>query len=212
MTPDLRVYLVTGPVGPGRCLAEVVQQAVAGGVTCVQLRDKVADRTALVASARVLLETLRPYDVPLLVDDDPWAAREAGARGVHVGPHDVLPSKAREVLGPDAIVGWSVEDVGQLDSVADLAACDYLAVSPVWSTPSKRDTAPALGLRGVRAVRAAAPARLPVIGIGGIDAGNAADVLGAGASGVAVISALWGAADPRAAAADLRSAVEAAWS
>ncbi len=210
MTPDLRVYLVTGPVGPGRCLTEVVQQAVAGGVTCVQLRDKTADRAGLVATARGLLDVLAPYGVPLLIDDDPWAARDAGANGVHIGPHDVSPSTAREVVGPGALVGWSVDDVAQLDAPAELAACDYLAVSPVWSTPSKRDTAPALGPDGVRAVRARASAWLPVIGIGGIDAANAGAVIEAGAAGVAVISALCSAADPRAAAADLLAAVDGA--
>ncbi|CAN5283204.1 MAG: thiamine phosphate synthase [Nocardioidaceae bacterium] len=210
MTPDLRVYLVTGPVGPGRSLTEVVQQAVAGGVTCVQLRDKTADRTGLVERARGLLDVLAPHGVPLLIDDDPWAARDAGANGVHVGPHDVSPSTAREVVGPGRLVGWSIEDVAQLDEGAELAACDYLTVSPVWSTPSKRDTAPALGLDGVRAIQARASAWLPVIGIGGIDAANAADVIDAGATGVAVISAVCSAIDPRAAAAALLAAVDGA--
>ncbi|MDQ3627588.1 MAG: thiamine phosphate synthase [Actinomycetota bacterium] len=210
MTADLRVYLVTGPVGTGGSCSAVVEQAVAGGVTCVQLRDKGADRAGLVTTARTLLEVLSPYGVPLLVDDDPWASRDAGAMGVHVGTGDLPPSRARQVVGPGSLVGWSIEHVAQLDARSELAACDYLAVSPVWSTPSKHDTAPALGLDGVRAVRAAAPARLPVIGIGGIDASNAGDVIRAGAAGVAVISAVWSAADPRTAAAGLLAAVDGA--
>jgi thiamine-phosphate pyrophosphorylase len=204
---DVRLYLVTGPVGPGRQLVDVVCEAVAGGVTCVQLREKETTGTAaLAARAGALVEAVP--GVPVIVDDDPWAAVAAGAAGVHVGVHDLPPHRAREVVGQHRVVGWSVEDLAQLERREDVMACDYVAVSPVWATPTKTDTAPALGLAGVRAVREAVPRGMRVVGIGGVSAGNAADVVAAGADGVAVVSALCGADDPREAAAGLRRAVE----
>lgn len=108
------------------------------------------------------------------------------------------------------IVGWSVHDLDQLDDRGALARCDYVAASPVWPTPTKIDHSPPWGLEGVRALRARLPTELPLIGIGGIHAGNARDVISAGADGVAVVSAICAAADPRAAADELTSIVNRA--
>lgn len=205
MTPDLRLYLVTDPAYDD--LEAIVAAAVAGGVTCVQVRDKSgssADRAGVVRRLRGALDG----GLTVLVNDDldaaPWGD------GLHVGVDDVAPSEAREALGPDAVIGWSINDVAQLADATQLAACDYVAVSPVWATDTKTDTGPPLGLDGVREVAALVAGTLPVVAIGGIDAVNAADVIAAGADGVCVVSAICGADDPRAAAASLRSAVDAA--
>lgn len=204
---DVRVYLVGGDTG-GADLAQVAAAAVAGGATIVQARDKSADRARLTAQTAALQARLGDR-VPVIVNDDAAVAADARA-GLHIGPDDLHPAAARELLGPGAIIGWSIHDPAQLADTAALAACDYLAASPVWPTPSKTDTTAPLGLAGVRALRATMPADLPLVAIGGIDQTNAAAVIAAGADGVAVISAICAAPDPRAAAARLRAAVDRA--
>lgn len=205
---DLRLYLVTDPVlGGGRPLVELVAAAVRGGVTAVQLRDKSASDDALLRQALAIREVLAPVGVPLVVNDRVDVALAADADGVHVGTGDASPTRARERLGRDAIVGWSLENLEQVRDPA-LTACSYLAASPVWSTPTKTDTARALGLAGVARLRALTT--LPLVAIGGIDASRVGEVVRAGADGVAVVSAVMAAYDPEAAARQLREAVDAA--
>jgi thiamine-phosphate pyrophosphorylase len=206
---DLRLYLVTDPVLIGtRPLADVVLAAVRGGVTCVQLRDKDASDEHLVRQAAELLDVLRPTGVPLIVNDRVEVARRVAAAGVHVGVHDVTPREARDILGPEPFIGWSIERAEQLGDQKQLAACTYVAASPVWGTPTKTDTARPWGVSGVQHLRSLTT--LPFIGIGGIDAGRAREVIEAGADGVAVVSAILAAADPEKAAYELRTAVDAA--
>lgn len=208
MNLDVRLYLVTGEdTSNGRA---VVMAAVAGGVTLVQVRAKLgttAERTGL---AQRLALALAPLGVPLVINDDVAAARLVGAAGLHVGPDDMHPAKAREILGPSAVIGWSVHRLNQLADIAALDACDYLAASPVWATPTKTDTTMPLGLEGVRTLRAAMPAHLPLVGIGGVTVANAGEVIRAGADGVAVVSAIWSAPAPAAAAGRLRAVIDAA--
>jgi len=163
-----------------------------------------------VDAARWLAPVLARTSVPLLLNDDVEAAHLAEADGVHVGPNDCHPAEARSLLGPNALLGWSIHNLGQLADTEALAACDYLVASPVWVTPTKTDTTPPLGLEGVRALRAAMPDHLPLVGIGGITAANAGEVIRAGADGVAVVSAIWSAPDPAGAARRLRTVVDAA--
>jgi thiamine-phosphate pyrophosphorylase len=206
VSADLRLYLVTDPRTDD--LVGVVSRAVAGGVTCVQVRDKDATPGERAELVRRLRDAL-PAHVAVIANDDLGAARCGD--GLHVGVDDVPPSVARDALGPDAVIGWSVNDLAQLDDGTELAACDYVAVSPVWATSSKTDASAPWGLDGVRAVAERLAGRLPLVGIGGIggiDAGTAARVVEAGADGVAVVSAICSAADPTAAAADLRRAVD----
>lgn len=207
---DVRLYVVTDPgLTPRSAIVERCLQAVAGGATIVQLRDKSAGTAERTDIARDLVDALRPTGVPLIVNDDVEAAGSAGAAGVHVGVADLPPVRARELLGPGAIIGWSVEDPAQLGDADALAACDYVAASPVWSTPTKTDTAPDLGLSGVASIRA--QTTLPVVGIGAIRTPElAADVVLAGADGVAVVSAVFGATDVTAATRALRAAVDEA--
>lgn len=204
---DPRLYLVTGDTG-GRPLPEVVAAAVAGGVTLVQLRVKQAAREDLAAAYEQLRDALAGTGVPIVVNDDAATAAAAGADGVHVGPDDNAPAHVRQRIGADAIVGWSIHDLAQLHETDQVAASDYLAASPVWPTPTKPNTTEPFGLDGVATLRRSMPPRLPLVAIGGIDAANAGDVIGAGADGVAVVSAICAAGDPERAARELRSAVD----
>jgi thiamine-phosphate pyrophosphorylase len=131
-------------------------------------------------------------------------AKEAGADGAHIGQDDGDPAAARVLLGPDALIGLSVTRVAEIATV-DASVVDYVGLGPVFATATKPDAAPALGLAGARAIAARLP--VPWIAIGGIDAANAADVIAAGAAGIAVVSAICAADDPAEAAAGLRRAI-----
>lgn len=206
MSPvDLRLYLVTDPYYvPAHRLVSVVLDAVLGGVTVVQLRDKESDGRALYEAGRALAAALAPLDVALLVNDRVDVAHAVGA-GVHLGQSDLHVEVARRILGPRATIGLSVDSVEQ---AREADGADYLAASPVFPTPSKADAGPALGLDAVRALRGATT--LSLVGIGGVSVANAADVIKAGADGIAVVSAILASDRPREAAAELRAAVDRA--
>jgi len=206
MTLDLRVYLVTDPgMGGNRPLTHTVEEAVAGGVTLVQLRDKGADPAELERQARELQEVLRGTGVDLVVNDSLPVAVAVGA-GLHVGARDAGPAQARAALGSTAAIGTSLGSGRPLGD-EDLAALDYVAVGPVWDTATKADAGPATGLSPIPS---AAAYGLPVVAIGGIDAARAGEAVRAGAAGVAVVSAVMASNDPRAAARALREAVDEA--
>lgn len=193
---DPRLYLVTDPELLGRRdLIEVVRAAVAGGVTLVQLRDKAASGRALTEAARALVECA---GVPVVVNDRVDVAHAARA-GVHLGQTDLPVDAARAILGPEAIIGVSVE---RLVEATAIGSADYVAASPVFDTPTKPDAAPPLGLAGLAQLTRLVS--VPVVGIGGIHAGNAETVFAAGAAGVAVVSAIMRAPDPERAARALR--------
>jgi len=204
LNPDvLRLYLVTDQLSlRGRCLADVVKAAVQGGVSCVQLREKNLGSRDFLTQALLLKKLLAPNRVPLVINDRIDIAMACQADGVHLGQSDLPVSDARRLLPPKVFIGWSVESMAQVLQSARLPV-DYLGVSPVFSTPTKTDTKTAWGLEGLAAIRSAT--RLPLVGIGGIHADNAVDILRAGADGLAVVSALCSAEDPRAAAAQLKS-------
>ena len=207
---DLSLYLVAGRAACGpRGLIDTVREAVAGGVTIVQLRDPEAHGRRLVEDARALLDVLRPLGVPLIINDRVDVALAAGADGVHLGQDDILASEVRSMLGPDRIIGLSVGSAGELAaSRAELSSVDYFGVGPVRVTSTKADAGSAIGPEGVGAVRMLS--ELPIVGIGGIEAGHAAPVIVAGAQGVAVVSAICGAEDPKAAAEALRAEIDGA--
>ena len=205
---DYSLYLVTDrALARGRPLADVVRAAVAGGVTCVQLREKEASAREFAAAARELLALLRPLGVPLIVNDRIDVALAAGADGVHVGQQDLSVADARRLGPPGWIVGVSAESVADA-ARAERDGADYVGASPIFATPTKTDHAPPLGLAGLRALRAAT--KLPLVAIGGLHAGNARETIRAGADGLAVVSAIVAADDPRAAAAELRREIAAA--
>ncbi|MGH3358516.1 MAG: thiamine phosphate synthase [Nocardioidaceae bacterium] len=208
--PDVRLYLVTGDVGPRRRLVDVVRSAVDGGVTLVQLRDKDAGPSRLAELYAEVRDAIAGSGVPVLLNDDADTAEAVRADGLHVGPDDLAPVEARRRLGHDAVIGWSIHRVDQLREAAQLAAAVYVAASPVWPTPTKTDTTEPLGLTGVTQLRSRMPEALPLVAIGGIGPGNAASVIAAGADGVAVVSAICGAEDPEAAARSLRTTIDRA--
>jgi thiamine-phosphate pyrophosphorylase len=201
------VYLVTqADASAGRSTVEIVAAAIEGGVDVVQLREKDRPARERYELGRELRELTGEADVPLIVNDRIDIARAIDADGVHLGETDLPIAVAREQLGRDAIVGRSVSTPEAARDAAE-AGADYLGVGAVYPTDSK-DTPPEesdLGPEGVRAVREATD--LPIVGIGGVTAENAGEVVAAGADGVAVISAITQAADPTAATAGLVDAV-----
>ncbi len=206
---DLSLYLVAGSdaVG-GRRLEDVVAAAVRGGVTLVQLREKTLPDVEVVELARALKGLLGPAGVPLIINDRAEVARAAGADGVHLGQGDLDAGRAREILGPGALIGVSAGTRAEAARV-DKALADYVGVGPVYATPTKPDAGPPIGIAGLTSVLAAL-APLPVVAIGGIGAQNAAEVMASGAAdGIAVVSAICGADDPQAAARALRREIEA---
>ncbi len=203
----LRLYLVTDPNSlAGHTLADMVLAAVQGGVTCVQLREKHANTRDFVAQAVALKELLAPWDIPLCINDRIDVALACQAHGVHLGQSDMPVAQARRLLPHHMFLGWSVESMDDVARSAHLPV-DYLGVSPIHATPTKTDTLVPWGLDGLRQARAATA--LPLVAIGGINAANARAVLSAGADGLAVVSAVCSAPDPRSAAAHLRSLCDA---
>jgi thiamine-phosphate pyrophosphorylase len=208
---DLRLNAILDPERAGaRDLLDLTRAVAAGGATLVQLRDKKSDTRVMIEMARAIKVILAPLNIAFVVNDRVDVALAAGADGVHVGPEDMAPEHARRLLGPDAIIGVSIKTVGAAET-APLGVVDYAGVGGVYATLSKEQKAPPIGTDGLSriagALRRRAPA-LPIVGIAGIDAGNAGAVIAAGADGVAVISALSGARDPAAAARTLREIVD----
>lgn len=204
---DLSLTLVIGPADTGgRNLVEVVRAAVAGGVTLVQLRDKQGPLDRLVEQAQTLTALLRPLGIPLIVNDSLETVLAAPAQGLHLGQDDVAPAVARAALGRWAIIGLSAGDPEEAAGV-DPALVDYAGVGPAYATGSKADAGAAIGPEGIRDLRRRLT--LPLVAIGGIAAGNAAEIMRCGVEGVAVISAIASAPDPETAARELRRAVEA---
>ncbi len=204
-SPDYSLYLVTDDaLAGGRSIEWIVAEAVAGGVTCVQLREKHAESRAYYERARALRERLRPLGIPLIINDRLDIALAAGADGVHLGQGDLPCVEARHIAGPNFLIGISVSTTAEAQAAARDGA-DYLGISPIFDTPTKTDTPPATGIDGLRAIRAAVS--LPLVAIGGIKAETAAAVVRAGADGIAVVSAIMAVADPRAAARALADVV-----
>ncbi len=205
---DWGLYLVTDRgLACGRPIESVVEAAVRGGVTAVQLREKNCSTREFVELGRALKALLSPLLVPLIINDRLDVALAIGADGVHVGQQDMDFETARRILGPDTILGLSIETVEQARAAVRLDA-DYLGVGPVFATPTKTDAAPALGLEGLAEVRAIT--EHVIVAIGGIGPTNAGQTIEAGADGIAVVSAICAAEDPERAARALRRSVDAA--
>ncbi|MDL2265128.1 thiamine phosphate synthase [Parabacteroides sp. OttesenSCG-928-G21] len=203
---DLRLYLVTDrSLSLGRSLPEVVESAVRGGVTLVQLREKEADSRDFYQLALALKQLLRPYHVPLIINDRLDIALAVDADGIHIGQSDLPYPVVRQLLGKEKIIGLSVESLSDA-ALANQWDVDYIAISPVYATPTKTDTAPALGLEGVRAIKELSVH--PIVGIGGITQDNAADIIRAGADGIAIVSGIMSAPDPEKAAREFRNRID----
>ena len=208
---DLRLYAIVDPeVSGGHDLAELSRQLAAGGTTLVQLRDKLSDTKVMVERARAIKAALGT--VPLLINDRIDVALAAGADGVHIGWDDMAPDDARRLLGPDAIIGLTINSPQRADAT-DLGLIDYAGIGGVYGTTSKQTKNTPIGPEGLKRVIDALHRRQPgfqTCGIAGINAANAAPVIEAGADGVSVISALSLAPDPQQAARELLGVVDAA--
>ena len=206
MKEFLKLYLVTDrDLSLGRSLEEVVSEAVAGGVTLVQLREKDAATGEFIELAGRLMKILTPLGIPLIINDRVDVALAVDADGVHIGQSDMPYETARRLLGPDKIIGLSVENMDDLIKANSLDV-DYVGISPVYGTPTKTDTAEPFGREGLR--KAVNMSMHPTVAIGGMNAGTIADVLAAGTDGVAVVSAICSAENMREAAAQLKAIVE----
>jgi thiamine-phosphate pyrophosphorylase len=210
---DLRLNAIVDPErANGRSLAELARMVAAGGATLVQLRDKHGSTRRMIDEARAVMAALAKTGVPLVINDRVDVALAAQADGVHLGQDDIRVEDARRLLAPKAIIGLSIKSVAQAKA-ARLNLLDYVGVGGVYATSSKDNPDPPIGVDGLRAIVAALRARehdLPICAIAGIDASNAAQVVGAGADGIAVISALSAQNDPQVAARQLRAIVDAA--
>lgn len=198
-----RLYFVCEAMPRGADPEPLLRAALGGGADIVQLRDKQVDRELLERSARTFRRLCDTHGALFVVNDDPYLARACGADGVHVGQDDMPPEEARDVLGPEAIVGLSTHSAEQLAASA-AAPVDYVSAGPIWETPTKEGR-PGVGLEYVR--HAAERAPHPFFAIGGIDTTNAAEVVAAGARRLCVVRAIRDAGDPLAAAEALRVAL-----
>jgi thiamine-phosphate pyrophosphorylase len=196
------IYLVTDRASLfGKSLDDVILHAVKGGVTMVQLREKNVSTRFFIEEARRIRKILSPYAIPLIINDRVDVALAVGAEGVHIGQEDMPYPIARKLLGPEAIIGLSVETPEQV-AVAEDFDVTYLGVSAIFVTPTKNDIRCHWGLAGLRKIRAMS--RHPLVAIGGINAANVVDVMQAGADSLAVVSAICSAADPQRATEHLR--------
>jgi thiamine-phosphate pyrophosphorylase len=200
-----RLYFICEAMPGGRDPEALLHAALGGGVDIVQLREKELARDEIERSAQTFRRLCDTYSALFIVNDDPHLARACDADGVHVGQDDVAVAEAREALGPEAIVGLSTHSEEQLGASAG-APVDYVSVGPIWETPTKAGR-PGVGLGLVEHATAEAPH--PFFAIGGIDTGNAAKVVAAGARRLGVVRAIRDAEDPTAVAEALRGALAA---
>jgi thiamine-phosphate pyrophosphorylase len=202
------LYLVTDrDLCLNRPLEVVVQQAVQGGVSMVQIREKNTSTRFFIEEAMRIKQLLAPYHVPLIINDRVDVALAVGADGVHIGQDDMPYPLARKLMGAKAIIGLSVETMDQVLEAENFDV-DYLGVSPIFDTPTKTDTRGSWGIAGLAQVRSLSRHRL--VAIGGLHVGNAEEVIGAGADSIAVVSAICSAPNPSEAAASLNYTIQLA--
>lgn len=192
-TQQLRLYAVTDRswLKPGETLAEVVETLLKAGVTCVQLREKEAEDALILQEARELKALCHRYGVPFLVNDRPDLAQAVGADGVHVGQEDTGLTEARNLLGPNALLGGSAHTVEEA-LAAQAAGADYLGCGAVFGSGTKHNVSQ-MPLETLTAICQAVD--IPVVAIGGVSLDNLPSLADTGIAGVAVISGLFAADD-----------------
>jgi thiamine-phosphate pyrophosphorylase len=198
---DLSLYLVLDPdLCRQHSMVETAREAVAGGVTVVQVRHKRASTAERIALARSVKEALRDTSALIVMNDDIEAAVQAEVDAVHIGQRDMSPTLARERIGPDMLLGLSVNSESAARAV-DAHLVDYAGVGPVFATPTKPDHEQPIGFAGLALIVAACP--VPTVAIGGLKRQHVSEVFAAGAQGLAVVSAICGTPDPRLSASEL---------
>jgi len=188
------VYIVTDQASClHHSLETVVLEAARAGVCLVQLREKTIDTRSFLNKALTMKSILEPFRIPLIINDRVDIALASGANGVHIGQSDMPYKTARRLMGPDSIIGLSVETWEDVITAQDLSV-DYIGVSPVFSTPTKTDTKEPWGIAGLERIKAYS--RHPLVAIGGINLSNTARIIRAGADSIAVVSAICSAENP----------------
>lgn len=205
MSNPYRLYLVTDENQSLEKLCEVVEQAVRGGTSMVQVREKHGDIRAFIRRAEAVKQVLRDSGVPLIINDRVDVALAVGADGVHLGQSDMPVALARKLIGDKMLLGLSVENELQLHQAGSLPI-DYIGLSAVFSTPTKTDTVKHWGLDGLR--HAVNSCHLPVVAIGGINRSNINQVAATGTAGIALVSAICNASDPEKASQELLNLME----
>lgn len=195
-----RLYLVTDDQQDLATLKRVVSKAVEGGVTMVQVREKHGDVRAFIERALAVKEILKGSGVPLIINDRVDVALAVDADGVHLGQSDMPAKVARQLIGPDKILGLSIETQEQL-AEADSLPIDYIGLSAIFATPTKTNTKYHWGIDGLKS--ALKVTSLPIVAIGGIHEGNIPELCSTGVHGLALVSAICSADDPKASAARL---------
>jgi thiamine-phosphate pyrophosphorylase len=199
---DLLLYLCTDRVlSLGRPITEAVEAAVAGGVTMVQIREKAASTGDFYRIALEVQAVIRRYHIPLVINDRLDIALAVGAEGLHLGQSDLPLPAARRLAGNKLFIGISASTVEEALR-AEAEGADYLGAGAVYPTGSKTDAGKVIGLEGLEEIRAAV--KIPVVGIGGVNAANAAEVMKTGAAGISLISGILSQPDIREAARNLR--------
>ena len=189
----------------GRTLAEAVWEACEGGITFLQYREKHRTPEGFRAEACVLQEIAAEFGIPFVINDNVWLAKEIGADGVHLGQSDMDPLQAREILGPEKIIGVSAHNSAEACE-AERKGADYLGSGAVFATSTKENTTH-LTAEEFRRIRESA--QIPIVLIGGITVQNIGQLAGYGADGAAVSSAVFGAEDIRGSCRELLAAVRA---
>ncbi len=198
---DMSLYLVTDPdLAAGRDLEWIVREAVEGGVTMVQIREKNTPTKEFIDVARRIKASLEGCGVAIVVNDRVDVALAADLDGVHIGQSDMSYEDARRLLGEERIIGLSVESREQVIEANGLDV-DYIGISPLYATPTKGDTAQPFGLEGCR--EAVLNSRHRAVAIGGLNASTVGEAMQQGIGGVAIVSAIVAAESPRASAAEL---------
>lgn len=201
------LYLVTDRALCGkRSVEDVVSMALRGGASAIQLREKDASTREFVETAQRIKALTVAFKAALIINDRLDVALAVGADGVHIGQSDMPFAIVRKLLGPQAIIGLSVETWEDVEKACNLNA-DYLGVSPIFATPTKKDTKGPWGLEGLTRIRTTTSR--PLVAIGGLNANNAADAVRAGADAVAVVSAICAATDPLQATRDICLVIDA---
>ena len=178
-----------------------ILQAIEGGVTLVQLREKSGDKKQILERASALKKWLSPFKIPLIINDDIGLAKEIDAEGVHLGQSDTSPQEARRYLGNGKLIGLSIESLEELDLANGLTCIDYIAASAVFKSKTKLNCKKIWGIAGLQHL--VQHSHHPVMAIGGISQDNVLEVMNSGASGIAVVSAIHGQENPKKAAQNL---------
>ncbi|WP_375753068.1 thiamine phosphate synthase [Vibrio sp. HN007] len=200
-----RLYLVTDEHQDIETLKHVVSEAVKGGVTMVQVREKHGDIRAFIERADAIKSVLKGTGVPLIINDRVDVALAVQADGIHLGQSDMQASLARKLTGKDMLLGLSVENEAQLQEAQSLPV-DYLGISAIFATPTKTNTIKHWGIDGLK--KAVEVSKLPLVAIGGINDSNIKEIVKTGVDGIALVSAICHAKDPKQASSELRTILD----